>query len=173
MALKYLAGAFDNYWHLVSSYFVYMNSTMGPSGKWQWLPTDFDGTFGNGAPFLSPPLLQELINGVFEQVLKELTATAFKPKALVPRIQAYNKMLSDDAKWDIGLKRHSDDPAGLADRVPLLPKNAGTIDNNDDENENCPNGDKTFAVGSSAAPSQGVYIGVLALAIIIATVMAL
>jgi hypothetical protein len=36
-----------------------------------------------------------------------LVSTAFKPEALVPRIQAYNKMLSVDAKWDIGLKRHS------------------------------------------------------------------
>ncbi|OAQ27645.1 coth-domain-containing protein [Linnemannia elongata AG-77] len=129
MALEYLAGAFDNYWLSASNYFMYMNPTVGPSGKWQWLPTDFDGTFGNGAPssrfpsyknwydmssegprpLVSKLILQnQQINGMFEQVLKELITTAFKPEALVPRIQAYNKMLSDDAKWDIGLKRHSD-----------------------------------------------------------------
>lgn len=129
MALEYLAGAFDNYWLSASNYFMYMNPTMGPSGKWQWLPTDFDGTFGNGAsssrlpsyknwydmssegprPLVSKLILQnQQINGMFEQVLKELITTAFKPEALVPRIQAYNKMLSEDAKWDIGLKRHSE-----------------------------------------------------------------
>ncbi|KAG0276708.1 hypothetical protein BGZ96_003174 [Linnemannia gamsii] len=129
MALEYLAGAFDNYWLSASNYFMYMNPTMGPSGKWQWLPTDFDGTFGNGAPSSRlpsyknwydmssegpRPLVSKLIlenkqiNGMFEQVLKELVTTAFKPEALVPRIQAYNKMLSVDAKWDIGLKRHSE-----------------------------------------------------------------
>ncbi|KAF9903609.1 hypothetical protein EC991_003521 [Linnemannia zychae] len=129
MALEYLAGAFDNYWVSASNYFMYKNPTMGPSGKWQWLPTDFDGTFGNGAPTSrvpsykqwydmssegARPLVNKLIlqnkqiNALFEQVLKELVSTAFKPEALVPRMQAYNKMLSVDAKWDIGLKRHSE-----------------------------------------------------------------
>ncbi|KAF9540860.1 hypothetical protein EC957_003666 [Mortierella hygrophila] len=79
-----------------------MNPTMGPSGKWQWLPTDFDGTFGSGATFSRLPsyknwydmssegpcllvskliLQNQQINGTFEQILKELTATAFKPEA--------------------------------------------------------------------------------------------
>ncbi|KAF9919821.1 hypothetical protein FBU30_010486 [Linnemannia zychae] len=129
MALEYLSGAFDNYWYSASNYFMYKNPTLGASGKWQWLPTDFDGTFGNGAPSAdfpsyknwydmtteSPrPMVSKLIlqnkeiNTLFEQVLKELVSTAFKPEAMVPRIQVYNKMLSVDAKWDIGLKRHSE-----------------------------------------------------------------
>ncbi|KAF9396477.1 hypothetical protein BGZ94_006484, partial [Podila epigama] len=47
------------------------------------------------------------INALFETILKELVSTAFKPEALVPRIQAYNKMLSLDAKWDLSLTRKS------------------------------------------------------------------
>jgi len=110
-----------------SNYFIYKNPTMGPTGKWQWLPTDFDGTFGNGAPKPTVdtyknwydfkagdhPLVSKLIlqnkdiNALFEQVLKELVSTAFKPEALVPRIQTYNKMLSLDAQWDISLTRKS------------------------------------------------------------------
>ncbi|KAG0198211.1 hypothetical protein BGX33_012520 [Mortierella sp. NVP41] len=115
IALEYLAGAFDNYWLSASNYFMYKNPTMGPSGKWQWLPTDFDGTFGNVALSSTLPsyknwydvssegprllvskliLQSKEINALFEQVLKELITTAFKPEALVPRIRAYNKMLS-------------------------------------------------------------------------------
>lgn len=110
-----------------SNYFIYKNPTMGPTGKWQWLPTDFDGTFDNGSPISTVdtyknwydfkdgdrPLVSKLIlqnkdiNALFEQVLKELVSTAFKPEALVPRIQTYNKMLSLDAQWDISLIRKS------------------------------------------------------------------
>ncbi|KAG0074694.1 hypothetical protein BGZ93_000393 [Podila epicladia] len=127
MALEYLGAAFDNYWMSASNYFIYKNPTMGPTGKWQWLPTDFDGTFGNGSPKSTVdtyknwydfkdgdrPLVSKLIlqnkeiNALFEQVLKELVSTAFKPEALVPRIQTYNKMLSLDAQWDISLTRKS------------------------------------------------------------------
>ncbi|KAG0316917.1 hypothetical protein BG000_004687 [Podila horticola] len=127
MALEYLGAAFDNYWMSASNYFIYKNPTMGSAGKWQWLPTDFDGTFGNGSPKSTVdtyknwydfkdgdhPLVSKLIlqnkdiNALFEQVLKELVSTAFKPEALVPRIQTYNKMLSLDAQWDISLTRKS------------------------------------------------------------------
>ncbi|KAF8935895.1 hypothetical protein BGZ47_009742 [Haplosporangium gracile] len=61
----------------------------------------------------SRPLVSKLvfqnqqINGMFKQVLKELITAAFKPEALVPGIQAHNKILSFDAKWDISLKRRS------------------------------------------------------------------
>ncbi|KAF9381814.1 hypothetical protein CPB97_007543 [Podila verticillata] len=101
---------------------------MGPSGKWQWLPTDFDGTFGNGAPTSrvpsyrnwydfraegDRPLVRKLIienkeiNGMFEQILKELVSTAFKMQSLKPRIEMYNQVLSVDAKWDYSLTRKS------------------------------------------------------------------
>ncbi|KAF9581392.1 hypothetical protein BGW38_001612 [Lunasporangiospora selenospora] len=128
MALEYLSGAFDNYWVSASNYFMYQNPTLAPGGRWQWLPTDADGTFGNGAPshiipsykdfydFKSAgdrPLVRKLIiecdpiRTMFEETLKNLVSTAFKPEAIRPRIQAYNKMLSKDAQWDFSLIRKS------------------------------------------------------------------
>ncbi|KAG0199609.1 hypothetical protein BGX28_007134 [Mortierella sp. GBA30] len=127
MALEYLGGAFDNYWLSASNYFMYKNPAMAATGKWQWIPTDFDGTFGNGNPYPNivsykswydnkngeRPLVAKLIlnnaviNPMFEQVLKELVSTAFKPEALIPRINAYHDMLRLDAQWDYSLKRHS------------------------------------------------------------------
>ncbi|KAG0042441.1 hypothetical protein BGZ83_000452 [Gryganskiella cystojenkinii] len=133
MALEYLGGAFDNYWFSASNYFMYRNPTLrssSPMGKWQWLPTDFDGTFGNGAPSSTldsykkwndalntgaqdHPLVGKLIlqnkdiQARFEKILTEIVQTAFKPEALLPRIDTYNKMLSLDAQWDYSLKRVS------------------------------------------------------------------
>ncbi|KAG0230918.1 hypothetical protein BGW41_002368 [Actinomortierella wolfii] len=127
MALEYLGAAFDNYWRSASNYFMYYNPTLGPSGKWQWIPTDFDGTFGNGAPSRVVPSYKEwvdmseddrpLVNklilqnapiqALFEETMKNLINYAFKPEVLHPRIEAYNKMLSLDAQWDIGLVRRS------------------------------------------------------------------
>ncbi|KAF9925449.1 hypothetical protein FBU30_004756 [Linnemannia zychae] len=126
MALEYLAGAYDNYWMSGSNYFMYFNPILGASGKWQWLPTDFDGTFGDGYPTSSQstyqtwapagtygfhPLVSKLIlnntaiNGLFEQTLKDLIQTVFKPEALFPRIMAYNQMLLLDYTWDVSINR--------------------------------------------------------------------
>ncbi|KAF9324223.1 hypothetical protein BG006_000739 [Podila minutissima] len=59
-------------------------------------------------PLVSKLILQNKdINALFEQVLKELVSTTFKPEALVPHIQTYNKMLSLNAQWDISLTRKS------------------------------------------------------------------
>ncbi|KAF9937800.1 hypothetical protein BGZ67_000897 [Mortierella alpina] len=124
MALEYLAGAFDNYWMSGSNYFMYFNAQLGSSGKWQWIPTDFDGTFGNGFPtsklssyqtFYSftpdHPLVSKLIiknkeiNALFEQTLKDIVGWSFKPEGLFPRIMAYNQMLAEDYKWDLAIAR--------------------------------------------------------------------
>ncbi|KAG0375373.1 hypothetical protein BGX24_009187 [Mortierella sp. AD032] len=125
MALEYLTGAFDNYWRSGSNYFMYFNPTLGTQSKWQWIPTDFDGTFGNGysgSTILSyqawvnfalndHPLVSKLIinntaiNPLFEQTLKELVQTVFKPEALFPRIMAYHQMLSLDYQWDLSINR--------------------------------------------------------------------
>lgn len=124
MACEYLMGSFDAYWMSGSNYFLYYNPSLGASGKWQWVPTDFDGTFGNGFPVstLSPyqtvynfqpdhPLVSKLIiknvaiNGLFQEVLKEIVSTSFKPAGLFPRIATYNQMLSADYLWDSTLNR--------------------------------------------------------------------
>ncbi|KAG0277807.1 hypothetical protein BGZ96_002696 [Linnemannia gamsii] len=125
MALEYLAGAYDNYWMSGSNYFMYFNPKLGASGKWQWIPTDFDGTFGNGYPTATQssyqtwvdlkvqdhPLISKLIlntpaiNALFETTLKELVETVYKPEALFPRIMAYNQMLLVDYTWDVSINR--------------------------------------------------------------------
>ncbi|KAF9925450.1 hypothetical protein FBU30_004757 [Linnemannia zychae] len=131
MALEYLMGAFDMYWYSGSNYFMYKNPVMGPAnggGKWQWIPTDMDGTFGSGYPTSTlpsyknytdfavrgqHPLVQKLILGntqiqaKFEETLKEIVSTVFKPEAMNPRAEAYHRMLSADAKWDFSITRPS------------------------------------------------------------------
>ncbi|KAG0346122.1 hypothetical protein BG004_002411 [Podila humilis] len=131
MALEYLMGGFDMYWWQGSNYFMYKNPTMAaPAGKWQFIPTDMDGTFGSGYPysnipsytkwadFTQPamgarPLVQKLIldNGeigaLWKQIVKEIVQTAFKPQALMPRIKVYNQMLQLDAQWDLSTPRLS------------------------------------------------------------------
>ncbi|KAG0199821.1 hypothetical protein BGX33_011376 [Mortierella sp. NVP41] len=126
MALEYLFGGFDNYWMAGSNYFIYFNPKLGASGKWQWLPTDFDGTFGNGAEIdpkgsyktlynFQPdhPLVSKLIinntaiNALFVQVLKEIVSTTFKPEAMNPHIEGVHQMISADAQWDLSLTRKS------------------------------------------------------------------
>lgn len=123
MALEYLMGGFDNYWMAGSNYFIYFNPKLN---KWQWLPTDFDGTFGNGAEIdpkgsyktlynFTPdhPLVSKLIikstaiNGLFTTILKEIVQTTFKPEAMNPHIEGINKMISLDAQWDFALTRKS------------------------------------------------------------------
>ncbi|KAG0275051.1 hypothetical protein BGZ95_009235 [Linnemannia exigua] len=125
MALEYLTGAYDNYWMSGSNYFMYFNPTLGASGKWQWIPTDFDGVLGNGYPTATQstyqtwvdlktydhPLISKLIlntpaiNALFETTLKELVQTVYKPEAMFPRIMAYNQMLSLDYQWDASINR--------------------------------------------------------------------
>ncbi|KAF9319942.1 hypothetical protein BG003_007626, partial [Podila horticola] len=129
MALEYLMGAFDMYWYSGSNYFMYHNPLIVPApGHWQWIPTDMDGTFGSGYPTSTipsytnwvnfatqgpRPLVQKLIlenaeiGALFKKVVQEIVTTAFKPEALMPRIQTYNKMLQLDAQWDLSLTRHS------------------------------------------------------------------
>ncbi|KAG0003069.1 hypothetical protein BGZ65_002070 [Modicella reniformis] len=129
MALEYLMGGFDMYWYSGSNYFMYKNPTLAPNGgKWQWIPTDMDNTFGSGFPTSTVPtyrtyadfttlgarpLVQKLIlentqiNAMFDQTLKEIISTAFKPEALTPRAEAYHRMLALDAAWDYSLKRKS------------------------------------------------------------------
>ncbi|KAG0335032.1 hypothetical protein BG000_007850 [Podila horticola] len=125
MAMEYLGGAWDNYWMSASNYFMYFNPKLGTSGLWQWIPTDFDGTFGDGFPVaflysyqtlnnfttIDHPLVSKLIikntaiKAMFEQTLKDIVGWAYKPEALVPRIEMYNKMLAEDVKWDTTIKR--------------------------------------------------------------------
>ncbi|KAF9585462.1 hypothetical protein BGW38_002288, partial [Lunasporangiospora selenospora] len=125
MAMEFLAGSWDAYWYSGSNFFLYFNPTLSTKGLWQWISTDFDGTFGDGdptdilttyqgyadfkshdRPFISKLILGNTqINALFEQTLKEIVGWAFKPEGLFPRIDAYEKMLAKDAEWDASIDR--------------------------------------------------------------------
>ncbi|KAF9354360.1 hypothetical protein BGX26_007813 [Mortierella sp. AD094] len=94
-------------------------------GKWQWISTDFDGTFGDGDPTEvlttyqtyadfsqhDRPMISKLIlknkdiNARFETTLKEIVGWAFKPEALFPRLDAYEKLLAKDVEWEYSIDR--------------------------------------------------------------------
>lgn len=129
MAMEYLGGSWDAYWWSGSNYFLYFNPALGPDkppkGKWQWISTDFDGTFGDGDPTDTlttyqayadfskhdRPMVTKLIlqspelNKRFNQTLKDIVSYAFKPEALFPRLEAYEKMLEKDVAWDYSIDR--------------------------------------------------------------------
>ncbi|KAG0060930.1 hypothetical protein BGZ92_006611, partial [Podila epicladia] len=127
MAMEYLGGNWDAYWLSGNNYFMYFNPT---EGRWQFIPTDFDRTFGgeasDGKPdnmvttydnFADPksvddfPLVNKLIyenkeiKARFEQILLRIINGVLNPEALEPRINAYKDMIADEAKWDYSLDR--------------------------------------------------------------------
>ncbi|KAF9436624.1 hypothetical protein BGZ76_003421 [Entomortierella beljakovae] len=127
MAMEYLGGSWDAYWWSGSNYFMYFNPTLQGirDGKWQWISTDFDGTFGDGDPTEvlttyqtyadfnahDRPMISKLIlknteiNKRFETIIKEIVGWAFKPEALVPRIEAFEKLLSKEVEWEYSIDR--------------------------------------------------------------------
>ncbi|KAF9163427.1 hypothetical protein DFQ26_002517 [Actinomortierella ambigua] len=133
MALEYLFGAFDNYWQAASNYFMYRNPTLAPGGgKWQWIPTDFDGVIGVGSDYVpnevytawwtpslyqgvmqQRPLVEKLIlqntaiKALFEETLKNIVSYAWKPTAMDPHVEALYAMLKLDVEWDLSLPRQS------------------------------------------------------------------
>ncbi|KAF9439242.1 hypothetical protein BGZ76_007443 [Entomortierella beljakovae] len=137
MAIEFFGGSWDGYWWAGSNYYLYFNPTLGVAdsdinnnntkkGKWQWISTDFDSTFGDGRPTdiqttyqeYAPrlfkhdhPLVSKLIlenidtNARFEELLLEITRVVFNPTALFPRIDAYEQMIAADVEWDLSIDR--------------------------------------------------------------------
>ncbi|GJJ68547.1 spore coat protein H [Entomortierella parvispora] len=128
MAIEFLGASWDGYWWDGSNYFMYFNPTIkggAEGGKWQWIPTDFDSTFGDGDPALyqttyqfyanmtkhDHPLVSKLIllnrdiQAKFEQILYKTVTQLFTPKALFGKIDAYEKFIARDAEWDLTLDR--------------------------------------------------------------------
>ncbi|KAG0048814.1 hypothetical protein BGZ83_006276 [Gryganskiella cystojenkinii] len=131
MAVEFLGGSWDGYWWDGSNYLMYLNPTLAGcaegdrKGKWQWIPTDFDSTFGDGDPtaVLTPyqtyanmtqrdhPLVSKLIlgnrdiNARFEAILMHVVNGVFKPEALFGRVDAYEQFLAKDAEWDLTIDR--------------------------------------------------------------------
>ncbi|CAO3566552.1 unnamed protein product [Mortierella alpina] len=126
MALEYLGGAWDSYWWKGNNYFMYFNPT---KNVWQFLPTDFDSTFSDGAradvnvvykQFAASrlrragkdhPLISKVIykntetNKLFEKTLLEITQKLFNPTVLNPRIDTIKAMIRDDVRWDYSIDR--------------------------------------------------------------------
>ncbi|KAF9027363.1 hypothetical protein BGZ52_003750 [Haplosporangium bisporale] len=119
MAMEYLTGFWDGYWTSGSNYQMYNNPV---TGKWTWLPIDFDDTFGSSysgepdsygkfrikreSPLVQKLILQSpLIKARFEMILKDIVSYVFKPQALMPRISAYRDMILNDVKWDRSLPK--------------------------------------------------------------------
>ncbi|KAI9236785.1 MAG: coth protein-domain-containing protein [Podila humilis] len=87
-------GAFDNYWLSASNYTMYKNPTM-VFRQVNWYDFRSDGD----RPLVRKLIIEnKAINGMFEQILKELVSMASKMQSLKPRIEMYNQMLSVDAK---------------------------------------------------------------------------
>ncbi|KAG0349368.1 hypothetical protein BG005_011023 [Podila minutissima] len=132
MAMEYLGGNWDAYWLSGNNYFMYFNPT---ESKWQFIPTDFDRTFGGGkiedgkprnmvtaykkfADHKSAndyPLVNKLIymnneiNARFEQILLHIVNKVLNSEVLESRIKVYEKMIEDEAKWDYSLDRSTNE----------------------------------------------------------------
>ncbi|KAF9182862.1 hypothetical protein BGZ51_004377 [Haplosporangium sp. Z 767] len=125
MAMEHLAGSWDGYWRAASNYQMYNDPI---TGKWLWIPIDFDDTFGTyyggevesyrnmpkkSKKGFETPLVYKLIietpeiNVRFEKILKDIVQYVFKPQALMPRIDAYKKMIYHEVEWDRSLPRVS------------------------------------------------------------------
>ncbi|KAG0262514.1 hypothetical protein BG011_010097 [Mortierella polycephala] len=125
MAMEHLAGSWDGYWRAASNYQMYNDPV---TGKWMWIPIDFDDTFGTyyggkvesyrnmpkkSKKGFETPLVYKLIietpeiNARFEKILKDTVQYVFKPQALMPRIDAYKKMIYHEVEWDRSLPRIS------------------------------------------------------------------
>ncbi|KAG0327829.1 hypothetical protein BGZ99_006783 [Dissophora globulifera] len=126
MAMEYLSGNWDAYWWKGNNYYMYFNPT---EARWQFIPTDFDSTFSDGnladvlttykkfaarrlaRPGKDHPLITKLIyknkeiNARFEQILLKIVNSIYNPKVLEPIINAYEKMIADEVKWDYSLDR--------------------------------------------------------------------
>ncbi|KAG0259188.1 hypothetical protein DFQ27_004202 [Actinomortierella ambigua] len=136
MAVEYLTGAWDNFWWRGNNYFMYFNPQLQ---VWQFLPTDFDNTFGtsvhkdvdttyrNYGRFLrekkdNTPVVSKLIylnkdiNKYFEDILLTITKGVFNSKVLNPRIDAYMKQIEKDVDWDQTIDR-SKRPGRVLDKT--------------------------------------------------------
>ncbi|KAG0044145.1 hypothetical protein BGZ83_010629 [Gryganskiella cystojenkinii] len=126
MALEYLTGAYDNFWWNAHNYYMYYN----PQRKvWQYIPIDFDHTFGTGnsldvdEPYKefaqtcegpnpkSTPLVSKLIcknkdiNKKFETILLTITNDVFNNAAMEERVRAYETQMEQEVAWDLSIDR--------------------------------------------------------------------
>ncbi|KAF1807017.1 coth protein-domain-containing protein, partial [Mucor lusitanicus] len=123
MALNFLSGSWDGFWHQASNYYLTKETS---SGQWTFISYDFDETFGLGAPrymsttpyenFTRPDSQRPLIDAVikspyykaeFEKVVQTLVKRFFKASAINPRLEAWKAMLREDVEYDLSLPAES------------------------------------------------------------------
>ncbi|ORX77032.1 hypothetical protein BCR32DRAFT_295874 [Anaeromyces robustus] len=127
MVVEYLAYGTDNYWQEESNYFLFKNIVNG-GGKWYFIDSDFDMTFGHGSPGKalrtsidkyptlksdksnSRPFIDNIRknsdnNKYLKEAFKKVINTCFNNNALGPRIDSFAELIREDALWDYKLKR--------------------------------------------------------------------
>ncbi|KAK4509112.1 uncharacterized protein ATC70_007462 [Mucor velutinosus] len=123
MAMNFLSGSWDGFWHQASNYYLTKETS---SGQWTIISYDFDETFGLGAPhymsttpyenFTRPDSQRPLIDAVikspyykaeFEKVVQTLVKRFFKASAVNPRLEAWKAMLREDVEYDLSLPAES------------------------------------------------------------------
>ncbi|KAI7900821.1 coth protein-domain-containing protein [Cokeromyces recurvatus] len=124
MAINFLIGSWDGFWHQASNYYLTKETS---SEKWTLISYDFDETFGLGAPrymattpytnFSRPNSQRPLIDvflkspyykGEFEKTLQTIVKRFFKPSVINPRLAAWKQMLQEDVEWDMSIEDKSE-----------------------------------------------------------------
>jgi len=128
LAMEFLAYGSDNYWVRPGNFFIYKDGT---SGKWHFIDSDFDQTFGHGDPSIamkttldnyasklnseiskSRPLVDTLrknaVNDKYlKNAVKRMIQTCFNINAVGPRIDSFAELIKEDALWDFKLARQN------------------------------------------------------------------
>ncbi|KAI9470843.1 MAG: coth protein-domain-containing protein [Benjaminiella poitrasii] len=123
MALNFLIGSWDGFWHQASNYYITKDTS---SNQWIFMSYDFDETFGLGAPqymsttpysnFSRPGSQRPLIDAFlkspyyqaeFEKTIQTIVKRFFKASVMNPRLEAWKQMLREDVEWDLSLESKS------------------------------------------------------------------
>lgn len=123
MALNFLSGSWDGFWHQASNYYLTKDTN---SNQWTFISYDFDETFGLGAPrymsttpydnFTRPDSQRPLIDVIlkspyykaeFEKTVQTIVKRFFKASTINPRLEAWKQMLKEDVEFDINLEPKS------------------------------------------------------------------
>lgn len=123
MALNFLSGSWDGFWHQASNYYLTKDTS---SNQWTFISYDFDETFGLGAPrymsttpydnFTRPDSQRPLIDVIlkspyykaeFEKTVQTIVKRFFKASTINPRLEAWKQMLKEDVEFDINLEPKS------------------------------------------------------------------
>jgi hypothetical protein len=123
MAMNFLSGSWDGFWHQASNYYLNKDTS---SNQWTLISYDFDETFGLGAPrymattpygnFSRPTSQRPLVDAIlkspyykaeFEKAIQTIVKRFFKQSVIKPRLDVWTQMLKEDVAWDLSLEPKS------------------------------------------------------------------